>query len=222
MSDTRTQIFARLKETLDAKRNPTLRFSEADQRIKEAPRSTIPKRGLSRGSARVEMFVDEAEKVSAQIVRLDSLGQVPQALRELAKERPVKVAPHETLKALDWSGLEVRFGTGEAQDTVGVSMAYAGAAETGTLVLRSNEDSPTTLNFLPDIHVVVLQAGDLEANYEDVWARLRQDGHGRASVLPRTVNWITGPSRTADIEQTLLLGAHGPRKLVILLVDEKA
>jgi len=85
-------------------------------------------------------------------------------------------------------------------------------------VLFRSPDSPTTLNFLPDVHVVILHSTDIEANYEAVWARLRCDEGG----LPRTVNWITGPSRTADIEQTIFLGAHGPRKLVILLIDENA
>jgi L-lactate dehydrogenase complex protein LldG len=84
--------------------------------------------------------------------------------------------------------------------------------------MRSAADAPTTLNFLTDVHVVVLQSADIAANYETVWARLLKD----YNQLPRTVNWITGPSRTADIEQTMLLGAHGPRKLIILVVDEKA
>ena len=96
--------------------------------------------------------------------------------------------------------------------------SFAGVAETGTLVLLSGPESPTTLNFLPDVHIALLFTDRVVGSYEDVWARLRaRDG---ATVMPRVVNWITGPSRTADIEQTLLLGAHGPRRLHIILVDE--
>ena len=85
-----------------------------------------------------------------------------------------------------------------------------------TLVLFSGTDNPTTLNFLPDNHIVVIEAKDIVADYETMWAALRaRFGKG---VMPRTVNWVTGPSRSADIEQTLLLGAHGPRRLHVIVV----
>ncbi len=84
------------------------------------------------------------------------------------------------------------------------------------LVLTSGPDNPTTLNFLPDVHVVVVDAADVASDFETAMARLRE----RYGVgdLPRTVNLITGPSRSADIEQTLMLGAHGPRKLHVIVV----
>jgi len=85
-------------------------------------------------------------------------------------------------------------------------------------MLTSGAERPTTLNFLPETHIVVLQARDIAGCYEDAWDRLRASQAGEA--LPRTVNLITGPSRTADIEQTIQLGAHGPRRLCIVLVDD--
>ena len=93
--------------------------------------------------------------------------------------------------------------------------AFAGIAETGTLMLRSGADAPTTLNFLPDTNIVLIEAGRIVGAYEEAWAMLRAAG----GAMPRTVNFITGPSRSADIEQTLQLGAHGPRRLHILLLD---
>jgi len=80
----------------------------------------------------------------------------------------------------------------------------------------SGVENPTTLNFLPETHIVVLAGKDLVGDYEAAWAKLR--GPYGKGVLPRTVNMITGPSRSADIEQTLLLGAHGPRKLHVIVV----
>ena len=82
----------------------------------------------------------------------------------------------------------------------------------------SGPEHPVTLNLLPDTHIVVLREGDIVGGYEDVWARLRaRYGKDR---MPRTVNTITGPSRTGDIEQTIELGAHGPRRMHIVVVRE--
>lgn len=225
MTDSRGRIMGRLKVALDRRHNPTVRLSGADQRMKTPAAGLIPKRGQAEGLARIEMFAAEADYAHAQVVRLGAMAEVPAAAAKVCADAgaaAIKIAPHPALQALDWSGQNVTFGIGHGDDLVGLSMAYAGVAETGTLVLRSGADTPTTLNFLPDVHMVVIRASDIKACYEDVWAMLRAPEPERESVLPRTVNWITGPSRTADIEQTILLGAHGPRKLVILLLDETA
>jgi L-lactate dehydrogenase complex protein LldG len=124
------------------------------------------------------------------------------------------------LAAMPWAAtqLDVTRGPSAGDDLNAISFAEAGVAETGTLVFLSGAHNPTTLNFLPDNHIAVVRACDVEADYEAVWARLRaRFGKG---VLPRTVNFVTGPSRSADIEQKLLLGAHGPRSLHIIMVDE--
>jgi L-lactate dehydrogenase complex protein LldG len=87
-------------------------------------------------------------------------------------------------------------------------------AETGTVVLASGPDNPVTLTFLGETHFVILRADDIQAGYEDMWAELRRRG-----LTPRTVNLVTGPSRSADIGQTLQLGAHGPVALHVFVVD---
>src|SRR5262249_43969875 len=99
-----------------------------------------------------------------------------------------------------------------------VSHAFGGVAETGTLILTSGADNPTTLNFLPDNHIVVVDVNDVAGDFETIVAPLRR--HFGAGQLRRVVNLITGPSRSADIEQTLILGAHGPRRLHVILVGE--
>src|SRR5262249_61149911 len=114
--------------------------------------------------------------------------------------------------------LEVRRGASDGNDLAAVSHAFAAVAETGTVVLTSGADNPTTLNFLPDVHIVVVSASDVASDFETVMARLRS--RFGAGVMPRAVNMITGPSRSADIEQTLILGAHGPRKLHVIVVGE--
>jgi L-lactate dehydrogenase complex protein LldG len=123
---------------------------------------------------------------------------------------------------MPWSEttLEVATGRSDGNDPNAVSHAFGGVAESGTLAMVSGSENPTTLNFLPDNHIVVISAADIAGDYETIWRRLR-DQFGKGT-MPRTVNMITGPSRSADIEQTLLLGAHGPRTLHIIIVGEPA
>jgi L-lactate dehydrogenase complex protein LldG len=116
----------------------------------------------------------------------------------------------------------MRRGRAEPGDAVSLTPCLAAIAETGTLMLVSGEGTPTTLNFLPDTHIVVVRTGQVVAGYEDGWdlLRARADSGDGPAALPRTVNFITGPSRTGDIEQRIQLGAHGPRRLHIILIDE--
>jgi L-lactate dehydrogenase complex protein LldG len=131
------------------------------------------------------------------------------------------MAPHPDLRAIPWSErplLSIREDRAGPTDAVGLQHAFAGIAETGTLMLPSGPERPTTVNLLPDTAMVLLRASRLVGAYEDAWDRLRAEQGG----MPRNVMLVTGPSRSADIEQTLELGAHGPRRLHILLVEDAA
>jgi len=100
---------------------------------------------------------------------------------------------------------------------ISVTGAFAAVAETGTIALTSGAPSPTLLNFLPETHIVVVDAKDLSGTYEELWTRLKAQ---YGETMPRTLNLVTGPSRSGDIEQTILMGAHGPKRLHIIVVDE--
>jgi len=129
------------------------------------------------------------------------------------------MAPHPELQALPWDRaplLAFKARRAEATDLVSLTHGFAGVAETGTLMLPSEPARPTTLNLLADTAVVLLRASAIVGPYEDAWDRLRAHGEG----MPRNVMFVTGPSRSADIEQTLELGAHGPRRLHIILLDD--
>ena len=116
-----------------------------------------------------------------------------------------------------WSNeLAVEQRRAHAEDEVSVTTTYGAIAETGTLVLLSDPTTPTTLNFLPETHIAVLPQSRIVAHLEDVFAMLRREH----DALPRTVNFISGPSRTGDVELQIELGAHGPKRLhVIVLLD---
>lgn len=223
----RETVLASVRRALGVKGNEAPRRAEVDQRIAAHPRGVMPTRGQLAPAARLDMFVSMALAASASLVRVPSSADVPSAIAAYLRERnlPLRIlrGSDARLAALGWDrepNLDVWIGPSDGLQPVGLSHAFGAVAETGTLVMLSGPDNPTTLNFLPDHHLVVLEARDIAADYESVWDRIRA-AYG-AGALPRTVNWITGPSRSADIEQTLLLGAHGPRSLHILLVGEPA
>lgn len=207
------------------------RAAELRARISEHKRNLVPARADLPPAERVDLFQKMAEGVLATVDRVDDMAAVPQALSDFLKREnlPARVvmAPDPTLDGANWDSeplLEIRRGLPEEPDMVSVTSAPAAVAETGTLVMFSGADHPSTLNFLPETHVVVLPVDRVAKTYEDVWdvlrARMADGESGLDGLLPRTVNFITGPSRSGDIEQTLLLGAHGPRRLHIILVDQ--
>ena len=192
--------------------------TEADARLQTHPGGPVPARTQGTPAELRERFIAMARKASADVEELDGPGALPALVARICGEHgfePAAVAaPDPVLEPLDWqgAGVAVAHRAAEPDDRVGVGHALCAVAETGTLVLTSGPRSPVTPSFLPDVHVVALEAARLVGGYEEAWARVRAAG-----VMPRTVNWITGPSRSADIEQTIQLGAHGPVRLVIAL-----
>jgi L-lactate dehydrogenase complex protein LldG len=96
-----------------------------------------------------------------------------------------------------------------------VTGCYCAVAETGTLVFITGGETPTGTFLLPETHIAIVRADQIVPGMEDAFARIRAE---YASAWPRAINFVSGPSRTGDIEQTIVLGAHGPRRLHIVLV----
>ena len=230
MSNARAEILGAIRTAMKRPDEGTPENITVEQRIADHKANLIPARGRLGAKARVDLFIREAERVQATVARVSATAGVPREVaRFLAKNNlpmRLKIAPETPGKTIPWSEqtlLSVEQGPADGSEAVGVSHAFAGVAETGTLVLLSGADNPTTLNFLPPTHVVVLGAALISGDYEEVWGRLRREKTTEAGrFMPRAVNWITGPSRSADIEQTLLLGAHGPQRLHIVIVDDAA
>ena len=222
----RSTIFKNISAALDAQGPKAIREKNASNRINARVRGPIPNRGQKTGAALIDEFVSEVIRINGEIINLKSISEIPGAvMTAVQKDAPnIRLAPHPVLNGLNWEQSIATINTGPADpsDDGGVSVAKTAVGETGTLVLLSGPDSPVTINFLPDVHIVVLFSEDIVPTYEDAWDRIRNNNSGaETGIMPRTVNWITGPSRTADIEQSILLGAHGPRRLVILLIDGK-
>jgi L-lactate dehydrogenase complex protein LldG len=176
----------------------------------------VPARGKGKHADLVERFVTMALETQASLARVSAEAEVAGAVAGFLAEAglaPV-VTASPALSHLDWTGVQVRFGAAQPGDLVSVTPTFRAVAETGSLVTLSGVDRPSTLHFIPDIHIALVKASEVVGAYEDAWTALR-----KAGAIPRTFNLITGPSRTADIEQSLLLGAHGPRRLHIVLID---
>lgn len=163
-------------------------------------------------------FLQQLQAAAATYQHLDDRAAVASAIRAYVErqrlDQPVALAPHPLLQALPLPG--ARHGAVDPNDAVAVTVAYAGIAETGSLALISGADTPTGFNFLPEHLLCLLPAQHIVADLESLWRRLRAEPWWP----PRAVNLVTGPSRTADVEQTIQLGAHGPRKLHLLLLED--
>ena len=197
---------------------------EVEARLAHPPRGPAVARANLPQADKVALFCQWAEANNATVARVAPDHVPAEVASYLAGNNlPAQavMAPDVDLERFDWAGqkmLSLRKGRAEGSDHVSITGAFAGIAETGTLVMASGPEHPVTLNLLPDTHIVVLREGDIVGDYEDIWGRLRvRYGKDR---MPRTVNTITGPSRTGDIEQTIELGAHGPRRMHILVVRE--
>jgi L-lactate dehydrogenase complex protein LldG len=192
-------------------------------RLASHPRHLIPARSRLSHTEQISLFVSNVEKEFSTVALVADLDAVPGAVVDYlaAQNLPGRVvmAPHPELRAIPWSTrplLEIREGRAQASDAVSVQHGFAGIAETGTLMLPSSPERPVTLNLLAETEIVVLRQAVIVGAYEEAWDRLRAE----IGAMPRNVMFVTGPSRSADIEQTLELGAHGPRRLHIVLVAE--
>ena len=210
----RERILGAVRASLPARGEAALR------RVSDHDANLVPARARGPGLDLEALFTAMAEAVKCTFARVADEAEVPAAVAAfLARHNlptEIAMAPDPRLDRIPWSAaplLRVRRGAARASDLVAVTGTAAAIAETGTLMMASGPGRPNTLNFLPDNHIVVVAADDIVATYEDAWRRLEADG----ADLPRTVALITGPSRTSDIELVPTLGAHGPRRLHIVI-----
>lgn len=173
---------------------------------------------LARGWEPVERFKERAQSLSSTVDEVAAMEHLPRAVVGYlsANGLPKNGICWAGLGGLDWSAqgltMEARPATGG--DLVGVTGVFCAVADTATLLLLSGPDTPSAASLLPETHIAVVPIGRIVKCMEDAWDLVRKE-RGR---LPRAVNFVSGPSRTADIEQVVTLGAHGPYRVHIILV----
>ncbi len=218
----RDAMLARIRSKLPTAPEEARRAA-VDGRLASHPRNLIPARGQGDEAHRIRVFTEMMEAVGGTVEVVDDVNDVPEAvasyLRNTNLPAHVRRGSDPVLARLPWhrgGALEVVEGRAHDTDRASVTRAFAGVAESGTIIQLSGPENPTTLNFLPEAHIVVLESSALFASYEESWTKLRSVyGEG---LMPRTVNMISGPSRTADIEQTIVRPAHGPKNMHVIIV----
>ena len=174
------------------------------------------------GQDLISRFIQQSERLSTTIDRAATLAEVPGLVAAYLRTRGLvnRAVVWPSLAGLDWSAaaldVEARAPVRDdpAPDLVGITGCFAAVAETGTLALLSGPDTPASMALLPETHIAVVPCGRVVSYMEDAFALLR---HERGQP-PRALNFISGPSRTGDIEQTIVLGAHGPYRVHVILV----
>ncbi len=223
--DARTTILDRLKGRLErsaaSKESLAAMRAEVNGRLSDPPVHPLPARARCAGEERVSLFVRMAAEAKAETERIASHALLPERLSPLLRERGLNegllAADEPLLAALPWeqAGIALRHGRAGEATRASLALASAGVAETGSLLLVATPESPMSIHLLSDLHIVLLSLSRLFGTMEEALAHVRQETQG----LPSAAMFVTGPSRTADIEQQMQLGAHGPRELRVYLSE---
>ena len=171
------------------------------------------------GDDPVSLFARKANAVHTRVSTVPTLAGVSEVVVRHIEEHGIgyEIVTAPELEGMRWSNrLVVERRGARGSDRLSVTGAFAGIAETGSVMLLSGPQSPTTLNFLPEDHIVILRESRIVAHLEDAWAMLRAE----RDSMPRTVNLICGPSKTGDVELVILEGAHGPRRFHVVVVQD--
>jgi L-lactate dehydrogenase complex protein LldG len=164
-------------------------------------------------------FREKSEALATTVDIIAEWSAVPSAVARYLKGAglPMQAVGWPLVSGHEWATAGIEFAGRAAVDAdlVGITGCYCAIAETGTLMLLSGPDTPATVSLLPETHVAVLAASRIVAGMEEAWNLARME----LGSLPRAVNFISGPSRTGDIEQTIVLGAHGPYRVHVVVVS---
>ncbi|KMZ12546.1 putative L-lactate dehydrogenase, hypothetical protein subunit YkgG [Candidatus Burkholderia humilis] len=216
-SAVRRNILARIRSAQGRQGAPTdAERAAADEYVARhpaGPRLSLP----STRDELIARFRLEAERLSTTVAEIDSLDAAPteaaRYLQSLGLALDVVAWPAHSGLPFDQAGIRVSFRKPEDADLVGITSCFCATAETGSLVLLSGADTLASGALLPQTHLAIVPASRIVAAHEDAFALMRAE----RGELPRAVNFVSGPSRTGDIEQTIVLGTHGPYVHVIVV-----
>ena len=164
-------------------------------------------------------FQRKSEVLSTSVDAIADWSAVPAAVARYltAQGLPMQAVGWPLVAGHAWTEAGIEFEARGAVDAdlVGITGCFCVIAETGTLMLLSGPDTPGSVSLLPETHVAVVAASRIVPGMEEAWNLARAE----RGEMPRAVSFISGPSRTGDIEQTIVLGAHGPYRVHVVIVE---
>jgi L-lactate dehydrogenase complex protein LldG len=231
MTSSRDTVLGRVRQALGKTGADPVAMADAQAYLDAHARGPAP----AFDADRILRFIRRAGDMESTVARVSHRDEIPAAVAayldalalapalvaplssQLSSRNPHRGVCWSEFADLDWAqaGLSVEARPTVGDDRLGITGVFCAIAETGTLVVLSSADTPTATTLLPDTHVAIVSANRIVDTMEDAFALIRKE-RGR---VPRAINMISGPSRTGDIEQTIVLGAHGPFRVHILVVD---
>lgn len=216
-SAARQAIFSRIRKAHNRPDAPTNAERDAVQAYLQqhpaGPRPVI-------GEDVLRHFREQALRMSDTVDEVTVMTEVPAAAARYldAIGVPKSAIAWQTLTSLAWAeaGIAVEFRPPKNEDMVGITGSFCAVAETGTLLLLSGPETYASASLLPETHIAIVAASRVVGSMEDAFALVRAE----RGELPRAANFISGPSRTGDIEQTIVMGAHGPYRVHVILVRD--
>ena len=220
----RDEILARVRSNLGVEAGDAQRRADAEATIASRTRGPCPMAAGVTPGALSKRFFEKSRAMSSTVECLPTFAEAPAAIaRYLAAQGlPMQGVCWPSLASLGWAGvgLQVEARPANGDDPVGITGCFCAIAETGTLMLLSGPETAATTSLLPETHIAVVRVSRIVPSMEDGFALLRAEHGELCGALPRAVNLVSGPSRTGDIEQTIVLGAHGPYRVHLVLIDD--
>ena len=214
----REDILARVRANLGVNADDVARLRAA--RAALAAGSSGPRPHLQGDLA--ARFRAKSEAMASTVDAVATLSELPSAVARylVSVGLPLRATCWPALAGLDWvaAGVMIEARAANGDDLTGITGCFCAIAETGTLMLASGPDTAATTSLLPETHIAVVPVSRIVPAMEEAFALLRRE---QGDDLPRAVNFVSGPSRTGDIEQTIVLGAHGPYRVHLILVEDR-
>jgi L-lactate dehydrogenase complex protein LldG len=210
----RDNILIRIRRNLGLPGNtPGIERPAARDYVTQNPRGPRP---TFSWTDNVSRFLERSKSLGSTVDRVNALEEVPAAVAHYLKDNglPLEGVVWPALQSMGWgdAGLRMEARGAMADDLLGITGAFCAIAETGTLMLLSGNDTPAAVSLLPETHIAIVEAARIVPGMEEAWALMQAEMGGP----PRAVNFVSGPSRTADIEQTIVIGAHGPYRVHVV------